>query len=206
MRRMTQPAPGELPDEELVLRAALADRERQRSGKAMRVQAVTVLVFVVVACWLVFVVGRIPHAGYAGIGLGVTGCVIALLVVVGRAGLSPKLAWGNPVRGPCPRCGQRAMREDRAIHWEAPRAGSRAVGGLVTFCMADGCQYTAVRKVRQWPAGRRLALSSRRRAVAPSRRGGRAGAWTRPRSPRPGPCSRACRSRPSAPWSRRTGR
>ncbi len=105
----------------------------------MRVQAVTVLVFVVVACWLVFVLGRIPHAGYVGIGLGVIACVIALFVVFGLAGLSPIAAWGNPVRDPCPRCGQRTMREDRAIHWEAPRLGSRAVGGLVTLCMADGC-------------------------------------------------------------------
>jgi len=139
MRRMTRAAPGELSDEELVIRAALGDRARQRSGKAMRVQAVTVLVFVVVACWLVFVLGRIPHAGYVGIGLGVIACVIALFVVFGLAGLSPIAAWGNPVRDPCPRCGQRTMREDRAIHWEAPRLGSRAVGGLVTLCMADGC-------------------------------------------------------------------
>jgi hypothetical protein len=55
------------------------------------------------------------------------------------------------------------------------------------------------------PAGRSV-LSLRRRPSIPSRRGGQAGAGTRPRSPRRDPCSRACRSRPSAPWSRRTGR
>ncbi len=46
-------------------------------------------------------------------------------------------------------------------------------------------------------------LTSPRAAAPRSSRHARPGSWTRPRSPRRGPCSRRCRSRPSAPWSRR---
>src|SRR3954452_12924927 len=139
MRRVAQSALGELPDEELVARAALGDRERLRSGKAMRVQAVSVLAFIAVGCWLVLVLGRVPGAGAAGIGLGAAACALAVPIAFGRAALSPAAAWGNPVRGRCPLCGRRTLREVRAVHWEAPGPGRRILYGTVTLCLADGC-------------------------------------------------------------------
>jgi hypothetical protein len=148
-----QPALGELPDEDLIAAAAHGDRERLRSGTAIRVQAVSVLA-------LVLVLGRIPGAGYAGIGLGAAACALAVPVALGRAALSPAAAWGNPVRGRCPLCGRRTLREVRAVHREAvhrkavhqqaPGTGPRILYGAVTLCLADGCAHTVVHKVRQW--------------------------------------------------------
>jgi hypothetical protein len=154
-----QPALGELPDEDLIAAAAHGDRERLRSGTAIRVQAVSVLALIAVGCWLVLVLGRIPGAGYAGIGLGAAACALAVPVALGRAALSPAAAWGNPVRGRCPLCGRRTLREVRAVHREAvhrkavhqqaPGTGPRILYGAVTLCLADGCAHTVVHKVRQ---------------------------------------------------------
>jgi hypothetical protein len=145
--------PGELSDEELVIAAARQDRERQRSGKAMRLQAVSVMVLAAVACWLVLVHGRIPDAGYVGIGLAVVVAVIAVPFLFGLLPVSPVIPWGNPVRGACPSCGLRRLREGRALHWEDPGSGPRTMDGIVTLCMADGCDHAAVRKVRRRFAG-----------------------------------------------------
>jgi hypothetical protein len=154
MRRVAQPALGELSDEELIARAALGDRERLRSGTAMRVQAVSVLALIAVGCWLVLVLGRIPDAGAAGIGLGAAACALAVPIAFGRAALSPAAAWGSPVRGRCPLCGRRPLREVRAAHREAPGPGCRILYGVVTLCLADGCAHAEVRKVRQLSADR----------------------------------------------------
>lgn len=152
MRRVAQPALGELSDGELIAAAAFGDRDRLRSGTAMRVQAVSVLAFIAVGCWLVLVLGRIPGAADAGIGLGAAACVLAAPFAFGRGVLSPAAAWGNPVRGRCPRCGRRTLREVRAVHREAPGPGRRILYGVVTLCLADGCAHAVVRKVRQWTA------------------------------------------------------
>jgi hypothetical protein len=101
-----QSALGESSDEELVARAALGDRERLRSGTAVRVQAVSVLALIAVGCWLVLVLGRIPDAGDVGIGLGAAACALAVPIAVGRAVISPAAAWRNPARGRCARSGQ----------------------------------------------------------------------------------------------------
>jgi hypothetical protein len=152
MRRVVQPAPGQLSDEELLVRAALGDRERQRSGKALRLQAAAVLALIAVGCWLVLVLGRIPYAGWVGIGLGAAACSLAVSFAFGLAGLSPAAAWGSPVRVRCPGCGQRTLREGRAIHWEAHGPARRTLHGVVTLCLADDCGHAAVRQVRQWTA------------------------------------------------------
>lgn len=120
----------------------------------MRLQAVAVLVLAAVACWLVLVLGRIPYVGYIGIGLATLVAVIAVPFLFGLVAVSPKVPWGSPVRGACPTCGGRALREGRALHWEALKTSRSTVHGIVTLCMADGCEYAAVRKLRQWPAGR----------------------------------------------------
>jgi hypothetical protein len=148
-----QPAPGDLPDQELVIAAALQDRARQHSGEAMRLQVVAVLVLAAVACWLVLLLGRIPYVGYIGIGLAIVVAMIAVPFLFGVVAVSPKIPWGSPVRGKCPSCGGRTLREDRALHWEGPGTG-RTVDGIVTLCVSQGCGYAAVRKLRQWAADR----------------------------------------------------
>jgi hypothetical protein len=143
-----------LPDQELVIAAARQDRERQRSGEAMRLQVVAVMVLAAVACWLVLVLGRIPDVGYIGIGLAIVVALITVPVLLGLLDVSPKIPWGSPVRGACPSCNQRTLREGRALHWEGLDAGHRTVHGIVTLCMSDGCGHAAARRLRKWPAGR----------------------------------------------------
>jgi hypothetical protein len=147
-------APGELSGRELVIQAALQDRERQCSGKAMRLQVVAILALAAVACWLVLVLGRIPYVGYIGIALAVVVAVIAVPFLFGLVAVRLKLPWGSPVRGTCPSCGGRTLREGRALHWEVSGAGRRTVDGIVTLCMSQGCDHAAVRKLRPWPADR----------------------------------------------------
>jgi hypothetical protein len=90
--------------------------------------------------------------GYIGIGLGVVAAALALSLVFRRSGLGPLVAWGTAVRVCCPQCGQRALRVGRVIHGQVPDTGARTVGAIVTLCMADGCEYAAVRRLRYWPA------------------------------------------------------
>jgi len=120
----------------------------------MRLQVVAILALAAVACWLVLVLGRIPYVGYIGIGLAVVVAAIAVPCLFGVVAVSPNLPWGSPVRGTCPSCGGRALREGRALHWEVSGAGRRTVDGLVTLCTSQGCGHAAVRKLRSWPADR----------------------------------------------------
>jgi hypothetical protein len=149
-----QPAPGELSDEELVIRAAVDDRERVRSGRGMRAQAAAVVVLAALACWLVLVLARVPFVGYIGAGLGVVVAVITLGLIFGRLAGGPLVAWGSAVRHRCPQCGQRTLREDRVVHGGDGGPLPRAVDAIVTLCVADGCGYAAVRGLRCWPVAR----------------------------------------------------
>src|SRR5215469_7166769 len=77
------PEAAELSDRELVIAAALRDRERQSSGEAMRLQAVAVLVLAAVGCWLVLILGRIPYVAYIGIGLAIVVAIVTVPVLLG---------------------------------------------------------------------------------------------------------------------------
>jgi hypothetical protein len=151
---VTQPAPEELSDEELVIRAAVEDRERVRSGRGMRAQAAAIVGLAALACWLVLVLARVPFVGYIGAGLGVVVAVMMIPIVSGRFAAGPVVAWGRAVRDNCPQCGQRTLREDRVIHGGAPGPLPRAVDAIVTLCMADECGYAAARRLRCWPVTR----------------------------------------------------
>ena len=148
---MCQPADQQLSDEDRLIQAAIHDRERQRSGKAMRVQILAVLALAAVGCWLVLVLGGVPFIGYIGIGLGVVILAIAGLFLLGAIDLSPVLPWGSAVPGRCPQCGERTLREDRALQWEVPGSGKPAVHGIVTLCTPE-CGYTTARDVKLWLA------------------------------------------------------
>jgi hypothetical protein len=151
---VTQPAPGELSDGELVIAAAAEERERVRSGKGIRLQAAAILVLAALGCWLALVLGRVPYVGYVGIGLGVIVAVIMVLSAFGMFVVSPLAPWGNAVRDCCPGCGQRTLREGRAVHGEVPGPGTRTIDGIVTLCTSGGCGYAAVRSLRHWQAAR----------------------------------------------------
>jgi len=144
-----QPADQQLSDEDRLIQAAIRDRERQRSGAATRAQILAVLVLAAVGCWLVLVLGGVPFVGYIGIGLGVIVFAIAGLFLLGAIDLSSVLPWGSAVRGPCPQCGERTLREDRALHWEVPGSGKSSVHGIVTLCRPE-CGYATARDVKAW--------------------------------------------------------
>jgi len=148
---VTQPAPEELSDEDLVIRAAVEDWERARSGRGMRAQAAAIVVLAALACWLVLVLGRVPFVGYIGAGLGVVVALMMVAIVFGWPAAGPLVAWGSAVRDRCPQCGQRTLREHRVVHGGAGDPLPRTVDAIVTLCMADGCGHAAARRLRCWP-------------------------------------------------------
>jgi hypothetical protein len=148
---VTQPAPQELSDEELVIQLAVEERERVRSGRGMRAQVAAIVILAALACWLVLVLARVPSVGYIGIGLGALAVAMTVPLVSRRLDLGPLVAWGAAVRGRCPQCGQRTLREGRVIHGDVPDPGARTVDAIVALCMAEGCAYAAARKLRYWP-------------------------------------------------------
>ena len=133
-----------------MIRAAVEDRERVRSGRGMRAQAVAIVVLAALACWLVLVLARVPFVGYIGAGLGIVVAVITLALIFGRLAFGPLVAWGSAVRDRCPACGQRTLRAGRVIHGGAGDPLPRTVDAIVTLCMADGCGYAAARSLRCW--------------------------------------------------------
>ena len=146
---MTQPAPEELSDEELVIQVAVEDWGRARSGRGMRAQAAVIVILAALACWLVLALARVPFVGYIGAGLGAVVAAMMVPIFFGRLQAGPLMAWGSAVRDRCPRCGQRTLREHRVIH--AGAGDPLTVDAIVTLCMADGCGYGAARRLRRWP-------------------------------------------------------
>jgi hypothetical protein len=138
---MTQPA-----GEELLVQAANRARQEQRSGKSLLRQVPFIAGFSAVGWWLVFGVRLSPVLKYVAVAVGIAAFVIAALFASGAAFLNPVAPWGKAVRGPCPRCGQPKLREDKAMHFKAPGSGEPSVGGVVTLCTAD-CGYAAVRDI-----------------------------------------------------------
>jgi hypothetical protein len=149
---VTQPAPKELSDEDLVIRLAVKERERARSSRGMRAQAAAVVVLAALACWLVLVLARVPSVGYIGIGLATLAAAMTVPLAFGRFDLGALVAWGAAVRDRCPQCGQRRLREGRVIHRDVPDPAARTVDAIVILCVADGCGYAAARRIRYWPA------------------------------------------------------
>jgi hypothetical protein len=139
---MTQPA-----GEELLVQAANRARAEQRSGKALRVQVPFIAVFSAAGWWLVFGIRLSPVLKDVVVAAGIAAFVIAALFVFGAVAASPIASWGKAVRGPCPRCGQPKLREDKALHFTAPGSGKLSAKGVVTLCTAD-CGYAAVRDIK----------------------------------------------------------
>lgn len=139
---MTQPA-----GEELLVQAANRARGEQRSGKALRVQVPFIAVFSAAGWWLVFAIRPSPVLKDVVVAACIAAFVIAALFVFGAVAASPIASWGKAVRGPCPRCGQPKLREDKALHFTAPGSGKLSAKGVVTLCTAD-CGYAAVRDVK----------------------------------------------------------
>ena len=81
--------------------------------------------------------------------VGVIAFAIAGLLVAGAVFFANPLArWGDAVPGTCPRCGKRALRQEKVEYsgWEEghPEAGiKKGPRGIVTLCETRGCSYAA---------------------------------------------------------------
>jgi hypothetical protein len=139
-------------DEELLIRAANRERDRQRAGKTMVIQSVIVLVFLALGWWLVFGVRLSGPLHYGALVFGIAAFVNGAWFLPGAVELSPLAPWGDAVPGACSRCGQRRLRKDSVLHWTAPGSGQRSVRGVVTLCLAD-CGYASFQDIVANPAG-----------------------------------------------------
>jgi hypothetical protein len=81
--------------------------------------------------------------------IGLIAFAIAGLLIAGALFFANPLArWGDAVPGTCPRCGKRALRQEKVEYtgWEEgrPEAGiKKGPRGIVTLCETPGCLYAA---------------------------------------------------------------
>ncbi|MFJ1872120.1 hypothetical protein ACWGKK_18565 [Streptomyces chartreusis] len=77
-----------------------------------------------------------------GIGFGLTG-LCAVLMIPAATRLDPATPWGDPVTGPCPRCGKPNRRERKTTHSVTQGRTTSYYTGIVTLCT---CGYSEVRR------------------------------------------------------------
>jgi hypothetical protein len=153
----TQPA-----DEDILIRAARAERRQHRSGASMAAMLGVALAFGVVGCVLVFVPhlitsllpGPLALLGAFGLPVLITMGIIALAIagffLLAGLASSPLASWGNAAPGNCPRCGQPKLRSDM-VPGSAGEARADGPRGIVTLCESPDCGYAAARVTR--PSG-----------------------------------------------------
>ncbi|TXS40613.1 hypothetical protein EAO75_37395 [Streptomyces sp. uw30] len=77
-----------------------------------------------------------------GIGFGLAGLCAVLMVPVAIR-LDPATPWGDPVSGPCPRCGKPNRRERKTTHSVSQGRTTAYWTGIVTLCT---CGFGDVRR------------------------------------------------------------
>jgi hypothetical protein len=150
-------------DEDLLIQEALRQRRRQRTGMSLA-GALALAVFFAVAG---FVLAAHPGVVTYGmpypfspnfLGPVLTACgVVALLiaasfVVTAVSGALPGEAWGEPLPGDCPACGQPALRSAEVTVWEASTLQVVA-SGTVTLCESPDCPHATARPARGLAGG-----------------------------------------------------
>jgi hypothetical protein len=146
-------------DEDILIRAARAERGRHRSGASMAAMLGVAVAFGVVGCLLIFVPhiitallpGPLALLGAFSVPilvtLGIVALVIAGLFFLGGLSASPLASWGSKLPGDCPRCGQPKLRSDIV---DGSTDGTAAGGprGVVTLCENPDCDYARARVTR----------------------------------------------------------
>jgi hypothetical protein len=145
-------------DEDLLIDAAISQRKSHKRGANLLATLTLAAVFAGVGWFLVFwlrpLIKSIPFLplGTVTTTLLVVGAIafaIAGLLVAGAVFFANPLArWGDAVPGTCPRCGKRALRQEKVEYsgWEEgrPEAGiTKGPRGIVTLCETRGCSYAA---------------------------------------------------------------
>src|ERR1700759_1523595 len=136
-------------DEDLLIDAAVRQRKSQKRGANLLATLTLAALFAAAGWFLVFwlrpLVKSIPFLplGTVTTTLLVVGAIafaIAGLLVTGAVFFANPLArWGDAVPGTCPRCGKRALRQEKVEYsgWEEgrPEAGiKKGPRGIVTLC------------------------------------------------------------------------
>ena len=146
-------------DEDILIRAARAERGQHRSGASMAAMLGVAVVFGVVGGLLIFVphlISMLLPGPLALLGafsvpvlvtLGIGAFVIAGFFLLGAFASSPLASWGNAVPGNCPRCGQPRLRSDMVPSSTSGNAGD-GPRGLVTLCENPDCEYATARVTR----------------------------------------------------------
>jgi hypothetical protein len=147
-----------LTDEDLLIDAAVSQRKSHKRGANLLATFTLAAVFAAVGWFLVFwlrpLIKSIPFLPLGTVtttllAVGVIAFAIAGLLVAGAVFFANPLArWGDAVPGTCPRCGNRALRQEKVecSGWEEgrPEAGiKKGPRGIVTLCESRGCTYAA---------------------------------------------------------------
>jgi hypothetical protein len=145
-------------DENLLIDAAVSQRKSHKRGGNLLATLTLAAVFAAVGWFLVFwlrpLIKSIPFLPLGTVTttllvVGVIAFAIAGLLVAGAVFFANPLArWGDAVPGTCPRCGKRALRQEKVEYsgWQEgrPEAGTKhGPRGIVTLCETRGCSYAA---------------------------------------------------------------
>jgi len=149
-------------DEDILIKAARAERGQHRSGASMVAMLSVAVLFGAAGFLLVFLPHIVhmllpgPLALLGGFSfpilatMGIVAIAIAGLFLLAAFASSPLASWGSPVPGHCPTCGEARLRSDTV-----PGLGSgplrNGVRGIVFLCETRGCNYAAARVTR--PSG-----------------------------------------------------
>jgi hypothetical protein len=145
-------------DEDLLIDVAVSQRKSNKRGANLLATLTLAAVFAAVGWFLLFwlrpLIKSIPFLPLGTVTttllvVGVIAFAIAGLLVAGAVFFANPLArWGDAVPGTCPRCGKRALRQEKVEYsgWEEgrPEAGiKKGPRGIVTLCETRGCTYAA---------------------------------------------------------------
>jgi hypothetical protein len=145
-------------DQDLLIDAAISQRKSHKRGANLLATLILAAVFAAVGWFLVFwlrpLIRSIP---FLPLGTVTTSLLIVGVIAFAVAGLllagallfaNPLARWGDAVPGACPRCGKRALRQEKVEYagWVEghPEAGiKKGPRGIVTLCETAGCTYAA---------------------------------------------------------------
>jgi hypothetical protein len=145
-------------DEDLLIDVAVSQRKSHKRGANLLATLTLAAVFAAVGWFLLFwlrpLIKSVPFLPLGTVTttllvVGVIAFAIAGLLVAGAVFFANPLArWGDAIPGTCPRCGKRALRQEKVEYsgWEEgrPEAGiKKGPRGIVTLCETRGCTYAA---------------------------------------------------------------
>lgn len=141
-------------DEDRLVQAARRERRNHTSGRNLLFALIAAAACAAVGWVLIFRVRAflkaIPFLPLGAVTnwlllAGVVALVLAAAIVVGALLVAnPRKRWGNPAVGPCPDCGNWALRQDTVAPVGADSGSPGTTPkGVVTLCGTKGCGYAS---------------------------------------------------------------